>query len=328
MTFYWWHMTSGKRRLAAWTIALGVIAAGGGLLFLHMREPLYDRSFDSRVTEPAYRSRHPRVLFDAGHHNHHTADGRYKPFADLVRNDGCDVQSIRTDITSASLSGIAVFVTACPQGANETNDADAFTESEVAAIDEWVRAGGSLLLITDHFPFGSAAECLSRRFGVDMSKGLVQDAKHFEASLEETHIVFSGDSGLHSDHPIIRGRAPAEQVKRVLTFTGQSLGCPERGAKILLLADSAVDRPPTTPIVERSGGDVRVTVNYGDPVPAKGRAQAVALEVGKGRAVILGEAGMLSAQKTPRGAPVGMNYPDYDNRQFALNIMHWLSRLL
>jgi len=321
-------MSSRKRRLAARIISLAVIASAVGLFFLLMREPLYDRSFDARVTEPAYRSEHPRVLFDEGHHNHHTADGRYKPFADLVRNDGYEVHSIRTIITTDGLKGVAVFVTACPQGANETNDADAFTESEIVAIDAWVRAGGSLLLITDHFPFGSAAECLSRKFGVDMSKGLVQDPKHFEASLEETHIVFSGDSGLLSDHPITRGRGPAEQVKRVLTFTGQSLGCPEGGAKILWLADSAVDRPPTTPIVERSGGDVRVTVNYGDPVPAKGRAQAVALEVGKGRVAVLGEAGMLSAQKTQRGALVGMNFPGYDNRQFALNIMHWLTRLL
>ena len=35
---------------------------------------------------------------------------------------------------------------------------------------------------------------------------------------------------------------------------------------------------------------------------------------------------MLSAQINGRaGTPMGMNYPGTENRQFALNIMHWLS---
>jgi hypothetical protein len=37
---------------------------------------------------------------------------------------------------------------------------------------------------------------------------------------------------------------------------------------------------------------------------------------------------MLRAQRDRNGARVGMNVPGYDNRQLALNIMHWLSRAL
>jgi hypothetical protein len=114
----------------------------------------------------------------------------------------------------------------------------------------------------------------------------------------------------------------------VLTFTGQSLRGPTDAAAWLRLSDTAVDRPASTPKVEKIGGDVRVTMIYGDPVSAKGRAQAVALELDKGRVVVLGEAGMLSAQRDRRGLPVGMNFRGYDNRQLALNIMHWLSRLI
>jgi hypothetical protein len=69
-------------------------------------------------------------------------------------------------------------------------------------------------------------------------------------------------------------------------------------------------------------------MSYGEPVPARGRAQGVALEWGRGRVVVPGEAGMLSAQRGRDGAPVGMNFPGYDNRQLVLNLMHWLSRLL
>ena len=50
---------------------------------------------------------------------------------------------------------------------------------------------------------------------------------------------------------------------------------------------------------------------------------------GGGRVVILGEAAMLSAQVGgPNQTKFGMNYPGIDNRQLALNIMHWLSGLL
>ena len=62
--------------------------------------------------------------------------------------------------------------------------------------------------------------------------------------------------------------------------------------------------------------------------PAAGRAQGIAFRYGQGRVVMLGEAAMLSAQLGPNGMRVGMNRPGLDNRQFALNVMHWLSGLL
>lgn len=43
----------------------------------------------------------------------------------------------------------------------------------------------------------------------------------------------------------------------------------------------------------------------------------------------MGEAGVLSAQLAgPNKTPFGMNRPGIDNRQLALNLMRWLSRLL
>jgi hypothetical protein len=50
-----------------------------------------------------------------------------------------------------------------------------------------------------------------------------------------------------------------------------------------------------------------------------------------GRVVVLGEAAMLSAQvaRLPDGSEIkmGMNVAGNDNRQFALNVLHWLSGL-
>jgi hypothetical protein len=98
-----------------------------------------------------------------------------------------------------------------------------------------------------------------------------------------------------------------------MTFTGQSLLGPEGSVAFLKLGETATDQ----------GGP------GGKPVPAVGRSQGLALPYGKGRVVVLGEAGQLSAQILgPMRAPMGMNVPGIDNRQMALNIMHWLSGLL
>lgn len=72
-----------------------------------------------------------------------------------------------------------------------------------------------------------------------------------------------------------------------------------------------------------------VNVIYGEPAPASGMAQGLALDHGQGRVIVLGEAAMLTAQlRRYDKRPIGMNIKGYDNRQLALNIMHWLSRRL
>ena len=50
-----------------------------------------DPEFDTSVARPAYKNDGPRVMFDEAHHNFHTTDGRYKPFVDLLKNDGYNV---------------------------------------------------------------------------------------------------------------------------------------------------------------------------------------------------------------------------------------------
>ena len=316
-----------------WKGILGVMAVVAalalvGALVLARRERPYDSSFDTRVASPAYRSERPVVLYDEAHLNTHTTEGGYKPFADLIRNDGYDVRPTRDTISAGRLAGVTVLVIVGALGTNDANDAPAFSDSESTVIDRWVRAGGSLFLVTDHWPYGPAAESLVLGFGVRMGKGLVEDPEHCDPSRGASHLVFSRENGLLADHPIVRGRNSSERIDRVLTFTGQSIQGPPQAVAFMALSDSAVERPPTVPTVEKRNGDVRVSMEYGDPVAAVGRAQGMALEVGRGRVVILGESGMLRAQRDSQGTLVGMNVPRYDNRQLALNIMHWLSLVL
>lgn len=312
---------------AAGVAFIAVIAIAAVAPLIYWKWPReYDISFDASVADPAYPTGGPVVLFDEAHQNTHTADAGYRPFVELVRNDGYALRVQRSPLTAGSLDGVAVFVVVLPRGSNDANHDPAFTDAETAIVDLWVRGGGSLLLITDHWPYGPAAASLARRFDVEMSGGFAEDPDHHDPVRGASHIIYSAENGLLGDHPIVRGRNERERIDRILTFTGQSLRGPPGAAPILALSPAAIDRPPTAPQVERDGDDVRVSMTYGDPVSAEGRAQALALEVDGGRVVVLGEAGMLRAHHS-RGFDVGMNVPGYDNRQLALNIMHWLSRV-
>ena len=265
-----------------------------------------DPDFDVSVRNPAYTSKHPEVLFDEAHQNFHTAGGRYKVFADLISNDGYRVTPNREPLTPEKLAKFNVFVSAnapAKRGASPS----AFTEAECKAVEDWVRAGGALLLITDHEPFASGSEELGKRFGVDMSLMTTVD----RANETDNGLLFSREKNQLGDHAILRGRNTSEQVNRILTFVGQSLKGPPGRAQLLKFSETAQD------------------VARDKKISAAGRAQGIAFKFGDGRVVVMGEAGDLSAQVY--GDPpekMGMNVPGCDNRQFALNILHWLSGLI
>ena len=276
-----------------------------------------DESYDTRIEQPAFRrGTGPVVLIDEAHHNIHRAGHTYRPFADLLRNDGYRIERNRERIDRRALESAGLLVIANALGTNERNDDLALAEGEVDAIVQWVESGGSLLLITDHYPTGAAVANLAARLGVDMSGGVTEDSAHHDPRFDPSHIVFDS----LPPHPATDG------VARVLTFTGQSLGVPAGATALLPLRPTARDRP-AAPRVERDGDVVRVHVEYGAPTPAVGRAQAVAMPRGSGRVVVLAEAAMATAQLSAYdGSPFGMNVDGYDNRRFVLNVVHWLTR--
>ena len=281
-------------------------------------QQIADPHFNARVEHPAFTKNFPRVLFDEAHNNFHTTTGRYKPFADLIFNDGYHVAVNRKPFEKESLQTFKILVIANALGAEDMDDegADgpAFSADECDAVREWIKGGGALLFIADHAPFGAAAEILAKRLGVDMSKGFTEDPANADPESKiPSVIVYSRQNHLLVDHPITNGRNDSERVNRIIAFTGQSLKGPEGSDAFMKLADTAVDNIPST---TKSSS-------------AAGRAQGIAFRLGKGRVVVMGEAGMLTAQVTGSdNRPFGMNIPDIDNKQLALNIMHWLSGLL
>ena len=284
-----------------------------------------DMTFNASVPHPAYARQHPRVLFDEAHNNADTSSGRYRPFTELMISDGCNVVSGTEIFSKKALKRYTVLVIVNASGPQEHREASPFTQQECDAVRDWVSSGGSLLLITDHAPFGTAIEELSKRFGVDVTIGYTIDKVHYNKdSDDQTELVFTREDGLLGDHPIISGRGASERINRINTFSGTSLKGPSNSVAFLKLSDTAIDvvPPETKPrAADEPAPDHR-------PVSAAGRAQGIALEFGKGRVVVLAEAAMLTAQTTRQGVRFGMNVPGIDNRQLALNIMHWLSGLL
>ncbi|MEO8575766.1 MAG: hypothetical protein ABI556_03660 [Gemmatimonadales bacterium] len=288
-----------------------------------------DSSYHPRIDRPAHSagSTSPRFCIDAGHYNSHTADGLYKPFANLLRADGYRVSATNAhfDRGIPSECDVLVVVNATggktyklfglniPTKSRERRPEPAFTQHESDSLVAWIHRGGSLLLIADHYPFGSAARTLARSLGIDMSGGFTEarNVDH-DTPRDGSRLVYSRANGLLKDHPVTTGRSQSERVTRVVTFTGQSLRSSD-GIPFLLLGDSAVDYVGTPPELHATS--------------ANGRSQGLALVIGRGRVVVLAEAGMLTAQVDDKGSKFGMQLPGNDNQQLALNIAHWLSRL-
>jgi hypothetical protein len=268
-------------------------------------QQIADPNFDASVEHPRFVRSHPRVLFDESHHNVHKSTTTYKAFVDLLRNDGLSVDRNDRPFTPERLARYRMLVIAGALGAPLSDSAraqdPAFTPAEIEAVRKWVDRGGGLLLLTDHEPVASAGASLVRAFGVEPTGKVVIDAEHAFEDHYPTNIAATRENGLLAEHPL------TARVRRAVVFGGQSLRFPPRAVVLIRVGSSAQNR---------EGGLVA------------GNGQAGAMQFGRGRVVITGDMGMLSAQLvTENGvtSPWGMNVPGVDNRHLVRNIAHWLA---
>ena len=277
-----------------------------------------DSSFAPAIPNPAYAAgRGPVVLLDEAHFNFHTAGGRYFPFAELLRRDGYVVKASASRFSRASLRGGRILVIANALAKRNETDwslptPSAFTDAEIVAVRDWVKDGGSLFLIADHMPFAGAAEKLARAFGIQFSNGYAVD---FNA---RGPMSFRRADGSLGGSLITEGRAAAERVDSVTTFTGSAFQADGSVQPLLVLGPSVVSVTPS-----EAGQFTDETPR----APVAGWYQGAVLRVGKGRVAVFGEAAMFSAQLGgPERIPMGMNAPvAAQNAQFLLNVIHWLS---
>jgi len=281
-----------------------------------------DPDFDPRIDNPAYPAgKGPTVLIDEAHNNFHTAEGRYRPFAELLRKDGYRVTAFEGKLTPNSLQNGDILVIANALHKSNVESwalptPSAFTKKEISAVEEWVRNGGALLLIADHMPFPGAANDLAAAFGFIFNNGFAH-----APSKGGQGTRFSREDGSLRDHQVTRGSAPDEKIDFVVTFTGQAFRGPPQAEPLLVFGKSSYSLMPQR-AWEFTDDTAKISV--------EGWFQGAARRYGKGRIAVFGEAAAFTAQLSgPQKVKMGMNNPSAaQNYRFVLNVMHWLSGLM
>lgn len=195
--------------------------------------------------------------------------------------------------------------------------AASLSDDEVSAVVAWLKAGGSALLIAEHPPYVLAAAKLAAQLGIqnwpDGSTRVPEVAEiffwrtdfypggepgHAEIEGPRRRMAYQGADAVLARHSITEGRGTNEQIQRVVTFSGSLFKLPPGGEPLLTLPTLPLDKSrPRRP-------------------DGSGWLQGAVMEVGKGRLALFGDGGLFSGGSAA------------DNRQFVLNVMHWLSRVL
>ena len=300
-------------KVASTIICLIVIGLQG------MSQQVADTTFNPVISNPEYGwGTGPVVIIDEGHNNFHTADGRYLPFARLLRADGYEVKGFAGTYASEVPPGTSILVIA--NALNEINTQNwylptpsAFNAQEIKSLKKWVKEGGSLFLIADHMPMGGAAKALAAAFGFSFTNGFAVDT----ATSGPAYFYRKDNTLLPCS--ITNGRNEPEQIEKVVTFTGQAFRAPSKATPILRFDERYLLLESDTTWVFGAG------TKY---TKINGWLQGAYMKYGKGRLVMFGEAAMFTAQLAGQNRTgVGMNstYAE-ENYKLLLNIIHWLDR--
>jgi hypothetical protein len=283
-------------------------------------QQLADTSYNPLILHPEYSpGKGSLVVIDEGHNNYHTLEGRYLPFARLLRQDGYVVNGYNGIIDLSRLNKVRILVIA--NALNKINvfhwylpTPSAFSPREIETLKKWVDSGGSLFLIADHMPMGGAAADLAAAFGFRFTNGFAIDT-----TKGGTAFFYRSDNSL-SSNIITNGRDSTERVNKAVTFTGQAFKFPDEAIPILRF-----DKRYT--LLETDTAWVFDSTTKFIPLDSTW-SQGAFMDYGKGRLVMFGEAAMFTAQLAgPQQGRIGMNSSfAEENYKLLLNIIHWLDR--
>jgi hypothetical protein len=271
-----------------------------------------DDEFTPVIDNPLYQSgKGPLILVDGGHHNFHTLDDKFAPFAKVAEIDGFRVRNIpgKIDVGLLKQAGILVIANAL----NEKNEEEwklpiypAFTPEEIKEISNWVRSGGSLFLIADHMPFPEAVADLASVMGFTMHNGFALRGPNRKFD------VFSYGNGMLQHNHITDMHSPIDSI---VSFTGQAFAIPDSATSILTFDSTYKVLMP-----DEAWKFSRQT----KMIPAGGLSQLAYARYGSGRVVVAGEAAMFTAQKVGE-IKFGLNAPfARNNTRLLRNLMEWL----
>jgi hypothetical protein len=282
-----------------------------------LSQQVADTTYSPAIIQPEYSvGKGPVVAIDEGHYNFHTVNGRYFPFARVLRSDGYVVKGYAGKFRRLKLKDLRVLVIA--NALNKINvenwflpTPSAFTAREIERVRKWVERGGSLFLIADHMPMGGAAADLAAAFGFKFTNGFAID------TATRGQAYFYREDRTLTPCILTNGRNSNETIFKVVTFTGQAFTVPPEATSVLNFDKRYLLLETDTAWVFDS--HTRFT-------PIEGWSQGAYMKYGVGRVVMFGEAAMFSAQLGgPQQIKMGMN-SDFaeENYKLLLNIIHWL----
>lgn len=277
-----------------------------------------DTAFVFSPDRPAYvTGKGPLIMIDRAHYNFHTLEGGFAPFGKLLASDGYRVQSMYKPLTDLQTgAGPRILVIANALDASDTAEwtlpnPSAFNQDEILKLEQWVRAGGRLMLIADHMPFAGAAGELAAAFGFGFLNGFA-----FTGDRQWPPSRFTRNEGTLNASPVTDSSEMRYTIREVSTFTGSAFRIPSQAIPVLKFRPADWSLLPDTAWVFHPGTQKVQLENY---------FQGALLKYGKGKVAVFGEAAMFTAQIVKESFKVGFNAPDApENARFLLNVIHWL----
>ena len=246
-------------------------------------------------------------------------DNRMFPFIKVLKEDGYQVKPLKEPISKSSINkaDILIIISAL----HKTNidnwklpTPEAFNDLEINELLQWIKEGGSLLLVADHMPFPGAIKKLSSNLGVEWLNGFVIDSVNWGMS------TFSKREGTLAKHPLVNGRNKNEKVNWVATYYGS-------GFKLKDSTITGIFSFNNKDVVSYQTQEAWKMDNNTPVISSDELFQAAVMKKGKGKVALIGEASLFSAQLVGKDKnPVGINFQNNNqNLQFVLNLLHWLS---
>ncbi|SLM33118.1 exported hypothetical protein [Desulfamplus magnetovallimortis] len=296
----------------------------------------------------------PVVAVDAAHNNEHTLEHKFGGFGKLAETDGFTVQPLTSTFSADSLAGVDILVSATAMDAvnaaitDPDNDGwvlafdpatfvypmSAYTDEEVAAVKEWVKNGGSLMLVTDHMPFPASQQKLAKAFGVIFENSFAFDSQFLLLLASGGQIggnmgnllkfyadpaSASGSNGKLHSHDITNG------LGYVTSFTGSGMHVISGVTyqPLMEMGDGVLMHFPYNHVTYSDLPQNQLSLPLGNGV-----LQGLTLSYGKGRVAIFSEAAMFSSVPSPMDPSIqnGVLHPEAEfNQDFALNTLFWLA---
>lgn len=281
-------------------------------------QQVVDELFYYAIADPKHRiGAGPLLLFDEAHHNPVTLRGTYAAFSNLLLADGYRLRSAKEKITSAGLRDAKIFVTinAMYDQENWSLPArSAFTDQEIEILRQWVFAGGSLFLMTDHMPCGGSVQSLAAVFGINVING-------FALRRDGQAEIFSKDRKTLLSNEITS--AGGRDIDSIMCWGGTGFIVPS-SAHIISMLNEEYDI-----YLPNDANQIKRPISIHIPrISGTGFANGAYLKFGKGRLVIFGDGALFSAQLHGiKSEKRGMNHPyAKQNAQLLRNVVHWLDQ--